>query len=226
MVVVLVVLTFTVFIALDYFVLRKWHALATDTSPMAAGLSPLWAAQERVPVGVFLQPTFTWSRAAASGSVLLGVHPMLLELVGAPFALEFRDPGEQVAKGDPLVRVTRGDRHLTVRSPVAGRLMQVNREAKGGTRWAGNGDTWLYRLQPERIADEVPSWFSGDRAALWTRHQYEQLRSYLHDAVTGGHLGAVMADGGDLPAGILGDMDARVWAGLEDRFLAHDEGTR
>ena len=226
MVVMLVVLTFAVFIALDYFVLRKRYALATDTSPATAGVAPLWAAQEQVPAGVLLHPTFTWSRAAASGSMLLGIHPMLLELVGAPFTLEFRDPGEQVAKGDPLVRVTREDRHLTVRSPVGGWVMAVNREAKGGTRWNGNHDAWLYRLEPEGVADEMPSWFSGDRAAQWTRRQYEQLRSYLHDAVTDGHLGAVMADGGDLPAGILGDMDARVWAGLEDRFLAHDEGTR
>lgn len=226
MVVMLVVLTFAVFIALDYFVLRKRHGLATHASPVMAGLSPLWAAQEQVPAGVFLQPTFTWSRTAATGGVLLGIHPMLLELVGAPFALEFRDPGETVAKGDPLVRVTRGDRHLTVRAPVAGRVMQVNRELKGETRWAGNGDSWLYRLQPERAADEVPMGFSGDRAVEWTRHQYEQLRSYLHDAVTGGHLGAVMADGGDLPTGILGDMDACVWAGLDDRFLAHDAGPR
>jgi hypothetical protein len=29
-----------------------------------------------------------------------------------------------------------------------------------------------------------------------------------------------MADGGELPVGILGDMDESVWAGLEDRFLA------
>jgi glycine cleavage system H lipoate-binding protein len=226
MVVMLVVLTFAVFIALDYFVLRKRHVLATDTSPATAGLSPLWATQEQVPAGVFLQPTFTWSRATASGNVLLGVHPMLLELVGEPLTLEFREPGEQVAKGDPLVRVTRGDRHLTVRSPVDGWVMKVNREAQGTTRWAGNGDTWLYRLEPTRVADEVASWFSGDGAAAWTRRQYELLRGYLHDAVADGHLGAVMADGGDLPTGILGDMDARVWAGLEDRFLAHDEATR
>lgn len=223
MVITLVVLTFAVFIALDYFVLRKRHALATDAA--AAGLSPLWAAQEQIPAGVQLQPTFTWSRATAKGAVLLGVHPMLLALVGAPFALEFRDPGTTVAKGDPLVRVARGDRHLTVRSPVSGRVLEVNRATKGGTRWSGNADTWLYRLQPERIADEVPSWFSDERAVEWTRRQYGQLRGYLHDAVTDGHLGAVMADGGDLPAGILGEMDARVWAGLEDRFLAPDAVT-
>jgi glycine cleavage system H lipoate-binding protein len=226
MVVVLVVLTFAVFIALDYFVLRKRHPLATEALPASSGLVPLRAAQEQIPVGVFLQPTFTWSRAAASGHVLLGVHPMLLELVGEPYAFEFRDPGEQVAKGEALVRVTRGDRHLTIRSPVSGLVMQVNRQATGATRWTGNADTWLYRLQPERVADEVASWFSGDRAIQWTRRQYERLRGYLHDAVPGGQLGAVMADGGDLPGGILGDMDARVWAGLEDRFLAHDESTR
>jgi glycine cleavage system H lipoate-binding protein len=226
MVVMLVVLTFAVFIALDYFVLSKRHVQAAAASP--ARLSPLWAAQEQVPAGVFLQPTFTWSRIASSNSVLLGVHPLLLELVGAPFALEFRKPGEDVAEGDPLVRVTRGDRHLTVRSPMAGRVLQVNRETKGETRWTGSGDTWLYRLQPERVADvnELASWLSGERAVEWTRRQYEQFRAYLHDAATAGHLGAVMADGGDLPTGVLGDMDAGVWAGIESRFLSPETTNR
>jgi glycine cleavage system H lipoate-binding protein len=226
MVVMLVVLTFAAFIALDYFVLGRRPASATEGSPAAAGLSPLWASQEQIPAGVQLQPTFTWSRGTAKGAVLLGVHPMLLALVGTPVALEFREPGEQVRKGEPLVRVARGDRQFTVRSPVAGRVVEVNRRSSGGTRWTGNADTWLYRLQPDRVADEVASWFSGERAVEWTRRQYEQLRSYLHDAAADGHLGAVMADGGDLPAGILGEMDAGVWSGLEDRFLAHDDATR
>jgi hypothetical protein len=29
-----------------------------------------------------------------------------------------------------------------------------------------------------------------------------------------------MADGGELPLGVLADMDESVWAGLEDRFLS------
>lgn len=222
MVMTLVVLTFVVFIALDYFVFSKRHAAETSTTR----LEPLVAAQQQVPAGVFLQPSFTWSRLALSGEVYLGVHPMLLALVGAPCEFEFRGQGEFIAKGEPLVRVCRSGRHLTVRSPLAGRVEEVNRQASGETRWRefeGNDGAWLYRLRPERVADEDPTWFGGDRAAEWTRRQYDQLRTYLQGAVADRHLGAVMADGGELPVGILAELDEGVWAGLEERFLTHAE---
>jgi len=223
MVMFLVVLTFAVFIALDYFVFSRHRAEDTSPSLVASALAPLAAVGQRWPAGIFLQPTFTWSRLGDGGEVYVGVHPMLMGLVGEPCELECRTAGEHVAKGESLVRIGRAGRSLTVRSPVAGRVERVNSPVGGGTRWRDleeNSGAWLYRIQPERVADEVPRWLIGEQAAEWTRRQYDLLRAYLHDAVAEGHLGVVMADGGELPVGILGEMDARVWAGLEDRFLA------
>ena len=229
MVVMLVLLTFAVFIALDYFVLSKRPVLAAEASPATAGLAPLWAAQERVPPGVFFQPTFTWSRVGDAGEVYLGVHPMLLGLVGTPYDLELRAAGEHVAKGESLVRVARGGHHLDVRSPIAGRVEHVNRNMTGETLWRDleeNDGGWLYRLEPESVAEEVRTWLTGEPATEWTRRQYDRLRTYLQNAASDGHLGTVMADGGELPLGVLADMDENVWTGLEDQFLAHDEGSR
>jgi hypothetical protein len=96
----------------------------------------------------------------------------------------------------------------------------------GETLWREleeNDGGWLYRLQPESAADELKTWLTGEPAAEWTRRQYDRLRTYLQNAVADGHLGTVMADGGELPPGVLADMDERVWAGLEDRFLSHTE---
>ena len=36
----------------------------------------------RLPSGIFLQPTFTWSQVRPNGDVELGVHPLLFGLVG------------------------------------------------------------------------------------------------------------------------------------------------
>jgi glycine cleavage system H lipoate-binding protein len=222
MVMTLVVLTFVVFVLLDHFVFSKQPETARALSPIV----PLPAVAGQVPAGVFLQPTFTWSRLGGSGEVYVGVHPMLLGLVGEACALELRAPGERVGKGESLVGLSLAGRHLTVRSPLAGRVDAVNSRVSRGALWRGlEGDDggWLYRIQSERVADEVPHWFAGEQAAEWARRRYDELRAYLHDAMTGGHLGTVMADGGELPVGILGDMDASVWAGLEDRFLSHAE---
>jgi hypothetical protein len=228
MVAVLVVLTFVVLVALDYFVFSKRYPEgAARRQPAMPAVRPLSAASQPVPFGVFLQPTGTWSRLGESGDVYLGLHPLLAELVGTPLELELRDAGERVARGEPLLRIGRGGRHLTVRSPITGRVDEVNRQALGRES-AGEGhgvegyENALYRVRPERLADEVATWITGEAAAAWTRRRYADLRGYLQGAVADRHLGVVMADGGELPVGILREMDERVWAGLEKLLLAPD----
>ncbi len=227
MVPVLVLLTFAVLVALDYFVFRKGYLEERTGWPANLENLPLSAAHDRIPAGVFLQPTYTWSRIGEWGGVYIGVHPMLLRLVGEAGELELRAPGEHVAKGDALVRVGLAGRRLTLRSPVSGRVDRLNRHA-AGTPWReieGEGSPWLYRVKPEAIAEEKPQWFSGEAALEWTHRQYQQLRAYLQDVITGGHVGTVMADGGELPVGILGQLDEGVWTGLQDRFLAEGGGS-
>ncbi len=221
---VLVVLTFVVFIALDYFVFSRQHAEASfpahETRP---ALQPLPAVGQPVPAGVFLQPTFTWSRLGVAGEAFVGVHPMLVGLIGDACEFEFLDPGTRVAKGEPLVRLAQGGRRMTVRSPLSGRIAHVNRQVTGETRWRDleeNNGGWLYRIDAERAPDEVPLWLKGEQAAEWTRRKYGELRAFLQDTLADGHLGFVMADGGELPVGILGDMDGSVWTALEARFLS------
>jgi glycine cleavage system H lipoate-binding protein len=223
MVVVLVLLTFAFFVALDHFVLSRRRLGEATIAPTRPELMTLSATQRPLPAGLFLQPTYTWSRLGASGEVYLGVHPMLLGLVGVPCEFDLRDPGEHLAKGQPLVRIGRAGRHLTVRSPLGGRVEQVNHRLTADALWRGveeDGGSWLYRLQPERVAEEMGTWLAGEEAAEWTRRRYDDLRAFLHGTATAGVVGTVMADGGDLPAGILDEMGQGVWAGLEDRFLA------
>ncbi len=227
MVPVLVLLTFAALVALHRFVLAKGYLDVTSGWPQKLEVLPQPAAERLVPEDVFLQPTYTWGRVGEWGTVCLGVHPMLLRLIGASGEIELRPRGDRVAKGEALARLGLGGRRLTVRSPIAGQVVRVNRRAAGETRWLeveDEGGPWLYCLRPEPAADETPRWLRGAAALDWTRGQYRQLRTYLQSTVVAGHLGAVMADGGELPVGILAETDQGVWTGLERRFLA-PEGT-
>ena len=222
MVALLVVLTFIAFVALDFYLEKRsvrievHHAIGRAPPPLRATIQP-------VPAGVFLQPTWTWSRIGESGELYVGIHPMLLSLVGAPVELDCRVPGERIAKGEPLARLGTGGKRLTVRSPVEARVELVNYPAVGGAEpWApaeGPNATWLYRLTPEHVATEIGGWLTGEPAAAWTRRKYGELRNYLQGAVADRHLGAVMADGGELPVGILGEMDERVWSAVDERLM-------
>jgi glycine cleavage system H lipoate-binding protein len=220
----LMVVIFAIPIALEYFVFSKRYPELGAGWPAAAGLRPLSpAAWQPVAAGVFLQPTYTWGSLGPLGDFYLGVHPMLLGLVGPPCELECRQPGEHIAAGDALVTIGRAGRHLTVRSPVAARVDRVNHKAirEAQSREAnGHKGAWLYRVRPERLDQEATAWLTGAAAAEWTRRQYHELRAFLQDSVAESHLGVTMADGGELPAGILGELDQAVWSDLEQRFLS------
>ncbi|MBI2072484.1 MAG: hypothetical protein HYT81_05520 [Gemmatimonadetes bacterium] len=224
MVALLVVVTILALLAADYFLLRRGrHVEELEQVPLP-GLEPLSAAITHLPAGVFLQPTFTWSRIRPDGDLLVGVHPLLFGLVGAPYGLELLPNGGHLGKGAPLARITKGGRSLTVRSPVVGRIAEVNRAIAGETDWKGqNGGnaSWLYRIIPEQVGREVSSWMMAEQAADWTRRQYQRLREHLSTLAVGPELVRTMADGGEVPAGILAALDDAAWARFEATFLGH-----
>jgi glycine cleavage system H lipoate-binding protein len=222
MVVMLVVLTFVVLIGLDYFVISKRHTERAARRARAA-LRPLGIVWRPPQAGVFVQPTWTWGRRDASGDLYLGVHPLLLELVGPPCELETRRRGDIVAEGEPLVSLTREGRRMTVRSPIAARVERVNRRTRREARWrepSADARDWLYRLRPMRPDLPHDGWMTGEAAARWARHRFDDLRDYLQTTMADSHLGVTMADGGAIPTGVLGELDQKVWSGIERQFLS------
>ena len=214
-----VIVAATVIVAHHFLIVRpKQRGVVLQEIPtgrpdiLAATLAP-------VPRGVFLQPTYTWSQITPSGEFLMGVHPLLLSLIGAPQEVEVV-PEERVERGKPLFRVKQEDRYLTINSPVSGRLRAAREMVDGDTGWEQNGSgRWLCRVEPEHVEDEVSTWMSGDRAEAWSSGQYAEIRDHLLTLGADSQLGLTLADGGEIPAGALAVLDEAEWEAFEERFL-------
>ena len=188
---------------------------ANARGPLAMPLRDLVA---RLPAGVFLQPGFTWAQVRSSGDVHVGVHPMLLSLIGHDPDVEMRAAGEHVDKGDPLVTLRSGERQLVVRSPVAGRITASGGRAPQDTVWQARSEKTCV-IRPEGLSDELPGWLIGKAAADWSRAQYGQIRDYLMSRSADPEAGLALADGGELPIGVLAQVDDSDWADFERMFL-------
>ncbi len=186
-----------------------------------SALGPPAALLERLPRGVFLQPSFTWSEIATNGELKIGVHPLLLGLVGPPYKVDVLER-ETVRKGSPLIRISQGDRSLTLRSPVSGALSEA-RDRPEVTEAAelpsAGGDAWVCRIEARDFATEVRGWMIADAAIDWTRRQYDRIRDHLLSVDSTAELGLMAADGGELPAGILGRLDESEWRKFEEAVL-------
>lgn len=201
-----------------YFLIERPRRIAKESTagPLAMPLRELIS---RLPAGVFLQPTFTWGHVRPGGEVEVGVHPLLLSLVGPDPEVETRRAGEHVAKGDPLMVVGTGERRLVVRSPIAGSVARANVSSPAETDWQGRSETTCL-IQAERLSDEVPTWMLGEAAVDWTRSQYGRIRDHLLHRSADPATGLALADGGELPVGALSQFGEDDWAEFEREFLS------
>lgn len=200
-----------------YLLVERPRRLASESrgAPVAIPLPEL---VNRMPAGVFLQPTFTWGQVRPTGDVELGVHPMLLSLLGPDADVEMRSAGEHVFKGDPLMTVGSGERRLVVRSPVAGSITMANATPSDDAGWQGRSRRTCL-IAPEHLSDEVPTWMLGNAAVEWSRAQYGRIRDHLLSRSADPRTGLALADGGELPVGALNQLDAAAWVEFESEFL-------
>lgn len=216
MVVLMVVLTICLFLVVDFFVQRRRQegfAAQPDHRPF-----PLSATLRMMPAGIFLQRSFTWSRILDDGNVVVGVQPFLMGLVGQPDRVEILPSGVDVKKGDVIATLHKGAHTLHVRSPLDGMVNAINEEILEQATWNQLSQEWLLHFRPAHIGEEVPSWLIAEEATTWMRDQYRVVREYFTTQLPGAELGVTMADGGDIPVGILDAFEEDVWKQFEADF--------
>lgn len=215
----LVVTAFTV----HYFLLERPRRRAVAAGGPHPTPLPLSDIIGRLPGGVFLQPTFTWSRLRPTGEVDVGIHPLLLGLVGDEPELRLNRDRGHIEKGETIGTIGSDGRRLSLRSPVSGRILEANPKAalEGGWEDArrDNG-SWVVRVRAERLSDEIGSWMLAERALDWTRRRYGEIRDYILARAQRAEPALLLADGGEVPVGILHQLEDADWVLFEETFLA------
>ncbi len=218
MVVLFVVLTIILFITADYIIQRrKKIGLASQPELKTLSLSRVF---HILPAGVFLQPSFTWSKILDSGNLIMGIHPILMGLIGEPDEIEILHEGESVEKGDVLLKLRKGNKQLRVKSPVKGIVTALNGTVVNDANWENISQNWLYMIKPENVAQEVPNWLIADNSRTWINEKYQQIKGFFMNNLPQTQLGMTMADGGDLPVGILSQFDEKTWESFEKEFIS------
>lgn len=211
---------------LHYVFVERPRQAEAGIKPSAPKPITLAEAMEEPPGGFFLQPTFTWTRIRENGEFFVGVHPLLLSLVGPDTTLDYVADETPLEKGDTLLRLQLGDREIQLFSPMAGQIAEVNDSFVPQTGWAGatsRGGSWLYRIRPRNAEREIPFWLLGSDASQWAHQEYREVRDFLFETLNHEEVGLSAADGGELPNGVLGQLDAEGWKAFQNRFIPDPE---
>lgn len=226
MVALLVILTFLIFLTVDYVVQHRRARLAgvKEREPLPQRLTDFRPLPiPRAPTGVYFAPGHTWMYLEPSGTARAGVTDFARYVLGDVDAAEARAIGESVRRGDVLLRLQRGSRTATFRSPIDGTIEKVNMapakdldvdQSKPYT------DSWIYKIRPRETSDIPRFALLGEVAKKWLTHEVERLKVFLATTATEtGPLGWTLQDGGFPATGLIDTLNESDWKKLEEKFF-------
>ncbi len=215
-VILLVVLTFIIGMTIDYYI--KHPKKVPVSAPGRANNFSQTKIMNMLPDGVFLQPSFTWSKIQETGNLELGIHPILMGLVGDPEKVETLEQGKKVKKGDTIIKLYKDSKQLNVKAPVSGSILSTNPNFHK-TSWENLAQTVIYGIKPDNMSAEISNWFIAEKSRDWLNEKFEEMKNFFIRSLPQQQVGLTMADGGELPFGILTKFDKKVWQDFEKKFF-------
>ncbi len=212
MVVILVILTLIVCLAIDYFRTRRAQ-VKEGVPPTVQPVPSATAILER-----FFHPGHSWALLDNPASATVGVDEVARGFIGAPDSVEVVPRGASVRQGEPLVKLRRGSRTLTLVAPLSGVLVETNPRLSDQPSLVNDSPYekgWVAKIAPANLALEIHNLLRGPLADKWREGVQAQLASWFEP-----RLGLVLQDGGRIVANFSDLLTDKDWEELaESLFL-------
>ena len=223
MTVLLFVATIITFLGIDYLV-RRSHTAAEMAAP--APRKSRVTSSLRFPDGIFFSKTHTWLNLFPSGKVQLGVDDFLSRMFAAPELTLLKGEGEQITKGEAIIRLQEGSKFVNVHSPIDGRITRRNAllsSSKTAVREDLFMNGWAYTIEPKKGPAELRSFFLGTETKTWVKSELAKLRDFMAASTQRSEYASVyLQDGGEPMLGVLSGLSIDDCARFEAQFLSHE----
>lgn len=212
MTVLLVIVTFVVFIAIDMLLNRKRsHVLPLVT---AGGSQPVSALEEllsgfRVPATLRYHAGHTWLMRERKNVHRVGADEFAAILAGPVDRIELPKAGHWVRQGQKVVSLYRGTEKIELVSPVEGEVVEVNAELAGNPAMLRNdpyGSGWLMTVFAPDEEGPTRNLLPRNLLSSWMKDAAESFYGLQPQLA-----GATAADGGRPSKEATATLTAEEW---------------
>ncbi len=221
MTVIMVLLTFAIFLSIDYVRGHKQLARQSDAPPTrrpsVSQVVPAFVAGFEVPENVRYHAGHTWALAESRELVRVGMDDFASKLVGKIESIALPQRGRWVRQGQKLWTIFRDGKSVDMVSPIEGTITDVNEAVARNPELARRdpyGEGWLVTVQAPDSKLNFRNLLSGTLARLWTEDSALRLRSRMPELA-----GAVAQDGGVAVDDLTAHMPDEDWAKLTREFF-------
>jgi glycine cleavage system H protein len=225
MVAIFVALMFVGLVLTDLGV-EKWRARQAARRALPARSNLRWPELGlwcKLPAGVHLSPEHAWFKPDYSGMLEVGADALIAHAIGVARRVVLPKIGEQVTVGQPLFRLERDGRGITIPSAVTGRVLAVNSHLADHPELLSSdpyGSGWVCCLSPVQKDQQTIAMRFGEKAILWLENEFVRFREFIAaQAAPDLALGLTSQDGGLPAVGCLAELAPTTWREFETQFL-------
>ncbi len=115
----------------------------------------------------------TWAKVEEDGNVRVGLADVVTKTMPKITAVRYPPKIEAVKQGGKLATVVAGKASVTVKSPVSGKVLELNKKLKGKNVIAVQedpyGEGWIALIKPDNLEEDLKNLVKGDspEAAEW-----------------------------------------------------------
>jgi len=220
MTVVLVLLTFAIFLMIDYARGEKLakqpvvRAAAQETAPR---MVPALVAGFEVPENVRYHSGHTWALSESQDLVRVGMDDFASKLVGKVESIALPQRGRWVRQGQKIWTIFRDGKSVDMVSPIEGTVTDVNEAVAKNPELARKdpyGEGWLLKVQAPDAKINFRNLLGGELARLWTEASAIRLHKRIPAMAT-----ALAQDGGIAVDDLTAHMPNEDWAEVTKEFF-------
>jgi len=222
MTVILVLLTFAIFLLIDYARGQKQVAkqvvLQTAARETVPRVVPAMVAGFRVPENVRYHAGHTWALSESPERVRVGMDDFASKLVGKIENIALPQRGRWVRQGQKVWTIFRDGKSVDMVSPIEGTVSDINEAVVKNPELARKdpyGEGWLMTVQAPDAKINFRNLLGGALARVWTEESALRLQQRVPMALAG----ALAQDGGVAVDDLTANLPDQDWAELTREFF-------
>jgi len=222
MTVILVLLTFGIFLAIDYVRTRKQAAqqpvLEVVHREVAPRMVPALVAGFQVPENLRYHAGHTWALSESPDLVRVGMDDFASKLAGKIDSITLPQRGRWIRQGQKIWTIFRDGKSVDMVSPIEGTVSDINEAVVKDpelSRKDPYGEGWLVTVQAPDAKTNFRNLLGGMLARVWTEESALRLRKRMPVAMAS----ALAQDGGVAVDDITAQLPDQDWATVTKEFF-------
>jgi glycine cleavage system H lipoate-binding protein len=222
MTVILVLLTFALFLVIDYVrghkQLEKRPAVQPVIREVPSHVVPAMVAGFQVPENVRYHSGHTWALSESRELVRVGMDDFASKLVGKIESIALPQRGRWVRQGQKIWTIFRDGKSVDMVSPIEGTVSDINEAVAKDPSLALKdpyGEGWIITVQAPDSKINFRNLLGGALARMWTEDSALRLRKRMPMAMAA----ALAQDGGVAVDDITAHLPNEDWTALTKEFF-------